>query len=191
MTKIIIIHGLGGHPKENWFSWLKQELEKLNYVVEVPQLPSPYQPQLKEWLSTLEKLKITPEDILIGHSLGTPTTLKFLETHKARAAYLIGGFCSLLDERFNPSIKNFVENGFEWKKIKNNCQKFIIFHGDDDPFVPLRKGEEVAKNLGVKVTVIKNGGHLNEEAKYFKFQQLLEKIKEEFKREKQSREKSS
>jgi hypothetical protein len=28
MQTILIAHGVGGYPKENWIFWLKQELEK-------------------------------------------------------------------------------------------------------------------------------------------------------------------
>ena len=120
MTRIILIHGLGGHPQESWFPWLKQELEKHDHKVEVPQLPSSHKPQLKEWLITIEEMNLSEEDILIGHSLGVPTVLHLLEAHQAKAAFLVAGFCSSLDERFNDRINNFVEEGFQWKKIKSN-----------------------------------------------------------------------
>ncbi|GAG44616.1 unnamed protein product, partial [marine sediment metagenome] len=32
----LIIHGTYGHPKENWFPWLKEELEILGEKVYVP-----------------------------------------------------------------------------------------------------------------------------------------------------------
>ncbi len=52
-----------------------------------------------------------------------------------------------------------------------------VFHSDNDPYVPLKKAEELAKNLGVKVSLVKNAGHFNEDAGYTKFELLLEKIK--------------
>ena len=182
MPNIFIFHGTGGHPQENWFAWLKQELEKRGHKVEVPQLPSSHKPQLKDWLTTLEKLSLSQEDILIGHSLGVPTVLHLLERHSAKAAFLVAGFCSSLDERFNERIRNFVEEGFQWKKIKSNCQKFFIFHADNDPFVLLEKAKELEKHLQSLVILIPKGGHLNEDAGYFKFPLLLNKIGEEIKK---------
>jgi predicted alpha/beta-fold hydrolase len=37
VTNIFIFHGTEGHPKENWFPWLKSELEAKDYNVIVPQ----------------------------------------------------------------------------------------------------------------------------------------------------------
>ena len=38
MTKVFLIHGSHGSPEENWFPWLKQELEKAGLEVIVPEL---------------------------------------------------------------------------------------------------------------------------------------------------------
>ena len=53
--KVIIIHGAYGSPEENWFPWLKKELEKLNCEVIVPQFPTPKGQNLKNWLAILNK----------------------------------------------------------------------------------------------------------------------------------------
>ena len=41
MKNVIIIHGTEGYPEENWFPWLKKNLEERGYNVTVPQFPSP------------------------------------------------------------------------------------------------------------------------------------------------------
>ena len=41
MANIFIIHGTEGYPEENWFPWLKKELEQKGHIVFVPQFPTP------------------------------------------------------------------------------------------------------------------------------------------------------
>ncbi len=41
MRNIFLIHGSYGHPQENWFPWLKKELESLGHKVYVPAFPIP------------------------------------------------------------------------------------------------------------------------------------------------------
>jgi hypothetical protein len=36
MKTAIIIHGTGGSPDENWFPWMKTQLEEQGYRVFVP-----------------------------------------------------------------------------------------------------------------------------------------------------------
>lgn len=54
METAFIIHGVGGHPEENWFPWLKKELEKIGYRVFVPKFPTPEGQTLTNWLKTFE-----------------------------------------------------------------------------------------------------------------------------------------
>ena len=39
MKKVVIIHGANGSPEENWFPWLKKELETKGIEVIIPQFP--------------------------------------------------------------------------------------------------------------------------------------------------------
>ena len=51
-----------------------------------------------------------------------------------------------------------------------------MFHGADDPYVPLAMAQELANKLGVKLNVIEKGGHLNAESGYTKFPAVLKAI---------------
>lgn len=182
MPNIIIIHGTGGSPNGNWFPWLKSELKKLNYEVFVPEFPTPKNQSLENWLDVFRNYEqyLDKSTIVIGHSLGAAFLLNILErlNHPIKSAFFISGFLGLLN---NPELdelnKTFTAKSFDWDKIKNNCQKFYVINSDNDPYVPIEKGKELAEKLNVKLAIIKNAGHINSESGYDKFESLLEKIK--------------
>jgi len=184
MTNIFVIHGAYGDPEENWFPWLKSELEKLGCKVFVPKFPTPENQSLENWLKVFEDYKqyLDENSIVVGHSLGPAFLLNILEKldKPIKAAFFVSGFVGLLgNPDFDNINKSFVDKSFNWQKIKQNCKKFYIFHSDNDPYVPLEKAKELAKNLDVDVILVKNAGHFNEKAGYTKFELLLKKIKNE------------
>ncbi len=184
MTNVIIIHGTYGNPKENWFPWLKSELEKLNCKVFVPEFPTPKNQSLKNWIDVFENYKeyLNRDSIVIGHSLGPAFLLNILENmnDSIKCSFFVSGFTGLINNsEFDKLNKTFAVRQFDWKKIKNNCKKFIIINSNSDPYVPLEKGKELAENLNTRLTILKNAGHINKESGYTKFNFLLKKIKEQ------------
>lgn len=181
MPTIFIIHGVEGHPEENWFPWLKHELEQLGHNVIVPQFPTPENQTLSHWLAVLEEYKelLTTDTIFIGHSLGAPFVLNILEKHPAKAAVLVAGFVGKAENQFDEGMKSFAQRTFDWETIKRNCSNFLIFHSDNDPYIKLEKAEQLATQLDIKINLVKNAGHFNTAAGYESFPLLLEKMKEQ------------
>jgi len=184
MTNIIIIHGTGGNPNGNWFPWLKSELEKSDCKVFVPKFPSPENQSLQNWLEVFKDYEqyLDKDSIVVGYSLGPAFLLSVLENlnHPIKAAFFVAGFTELLDNlEFDELNKTFVLKNFDWTKIKNNCHKFYVINSDNDPYVPLEKGQALADNLNTELIILKNAGHINEEAGYTEFSFLLDKIKKE------------
>ena len=95
MNNVFIFHGTEGYPEENWFPWLKQELEQRGCKVFVPQFPSPpiVSAKIAEWFDVLKNYEqyINENTIFIGHSLGGIFTLRILEKleHPVKAAFLL------------------------------------------------------------------------------------------------------
>lgn len=180
MKNAFIFHGTAGCPEENWFPWLKKELEPLGYNVIVPQFPTPENQTLESWLEVFEKYKefYTPETILIGHSLGGTFILNLLQIYdvKLRGVYLVAVPMGIPFVKFIEADKPFTKNGFDWQKIKANSKVFEIFHSDNDPYVGMTNAEEIAKNLGITINFMPGAGHFNAAANYTKFPELLEKI---------------
>jgi predicted alpha/beta hydrolase family esterase len=183
MTNVFIIHGIGGSPGENWFPWLKAELEKLGCTVFVPNFPDSDNPKLENWLDAFEKYKPQLENsVVVGHSLGVAFLLSMLERldRPVKAAFFISGFASLLNNpEFDEFTRTFVGKQFEWGKIRRNCKKFYVINSNNDPYVPLGQGRNIAKNLKTELIILKDAGHVNKEAGFTQFDFLLEKIKGE------------
>jgi uncharacterized protein len=182
MTNIFIIHGAYGNPEENWFPWLKSELEKLDCRVFVPKLPTPENQSLENWNKIFDDYKqcLNENSIVVGHSLGPAFLLNIIQEldKPIKAAFFVSGFLDLLgNPDFDNINKSFIEKSFNWQKIKQNCPKFFVFHSNNDPYVPLEQAEKLAKNLDVDAILVKNAGHFNEKAGYSKFDLILDKIK--------------
>ncbi len=181
MTDIFIIHGAYGNPEENWFSWLKFELEKLGHRVFIPKFPTPEKQSLENWLKVFDEYKenLNEDSIVVGHSLGPAFLLNVIENldKPIKAAFFVSGFLDLLgNSDFDSINKSFIERKFDWKKIKRKSSNFFVFHSDNDPYIPLEQAKKLAKNLGISPIIVKNAGHFNEKAGYFKFNLILEKI---------------
>lgn len=180
--EIFIFHGTEGYPEENWFPWLKKELGQNGYSVFVPQFPSPpvVPAKISEWFDVLKEYEehINEDTILIGHSLGGVFTLRVLEQlkHPVKAVFFVGtpiGVRPILNYDRDNSFSGF---SFDWNSIKKNAQHFVVFQSDNDPYVGLANGHQLAEILGVKLNFVLNAGHFNAKAGYLKFEKLLEEV---------------
>jgi predicted alpha/beta hydrolase family esterase len=80
------------------------------------------------------------------------------------------------DEHFDKLNHTFTHQVFDFEKIKQNAGKIFIIAGDNDPYVPISETETLADKLNTESILIKNGKHLNAEAGYTKFPELLTMI---------------
>lgn len=175
-----IIHGIYGNPEENWFPWLKKELEKKKHEVIVPKFPTPIGQTLESWLKVMKQYedKIGPDTVLIGHSLGAAFILNYLEQidKEIRASILVAGYHENIENPFKKLNKTFVGRKFAWNRIAENCEEFIVMGSDNDEYIPESITRRLAFNLDAELHIIAKGGHLNADAGYKKFPFLLEII---------------
>lgn len=182
ITKAIIIHGAGGNPNSNWFPWLRSELEKLKLQVLIPQFPLEERQNLANWMAEFQKWSNAADEstIMIGHSIGPAFILNFLEKSgkSVAAAFLVAPFVGRLNNAiFDPLNSSFAEREFNWARIKQHCMAFYIYSSDNDPYVPVQKGEFLSMKLDAKYKIIHDGGHLNAASGFTKFDPLLEDIR--------------
>jgi leucyl-tRNA synthetase/predicted alpha/beta hydrolase family esterase len=190
--KVLLIHGLSGGSKENWFPWFKAELANKGYEVLVPDLPNTNNPSLKEWLAALKQLGITKNDKLfvVGHSLGSPTACQFILENgfKVQKLILIAPTGKEQAERdletvlkfgFDHSavevIKAFTAANTRLDILKTQVNDVSLYLSSDDPYIPLsiKKSYE---ELNPVIHEYKNKGHFNARAGLTEFPDLLDEF---------------
>ncbi len=177
---VFIIHGTAGHPQENWFPWLKTELEARSQQIIIPQFPTPQNQTPENWFDVFSKYvaSFDANTILIGHSLGGASALRILEKYDVhiRALFLVATPIGVLPIKNYEGDKPFIGKPFDWKKIRQRCGKVVVFHSDDDPMVGVGNGIELAKNLGAEFIRLPDAGHFNARAGYDQFELLLDRV---------------
>ena len=177
--RVFIIHGWGGTPDSNWFPWLKDELEKHNFEVTVPQMPNTDFPKQNEWLAYMQEVigNADKNTFLVGHSLGGIAILRYLEAlgekQNIGGAILVAGFSESVGIS---ETSTFFENPVDYKKVLTACKNFIAINSDDDPYVPIQKGEILRDELNAKFIVLHNASHINMGAGHFKLPIALEEL---------------
>jgi len=173
-----LIHGSFGSPDENWMPWLKRELERKGVEVIAPHFPSGEEQTLKNWLREFERYRhmMGPKTIMVGHSIGSAFIFRVLERSdvKILSSFLVAPFSRPVRiSKYDEVNKTFLEKEFDWEKIRKNCGSFHVYGSDNDPYVKFSQEDFVAKKLEASMRVIEGAGHINEEAGYKEFKELL------------------
>ena len=170
--RVFIVHGWDGYPEEGCFPWLKSELEKKGFTVFNPTMPEPLNPQIDAWVSFLKKQVGVPDEntILLGHSIGAQTILRYLESlhgnEKVGGAVFLAGWIHLTDKAYEDPgdveiAKPWLETPLDWDKIKSRSGKFVGIFSDSDPLVPISDSEIFREKLGMIIVTEHNKGHFS------------------------------
>lgn len=168
--RVIIVHGWGGSPESDWMPWAKKELESKGYKVIVPAMPDTDYPKIEKWSPYLAEIISTSreDDILIGHSIGCQTILRYLESlpknQKVDKVIMVAGFTTLknLTEEEIPIAKPWLEAPIDFAKVKQHANSFTAIFSDNDPVVPLEKNKKIfEEKLGAQIFIEHNKGHFN------------------------------
>lgn len=164
--RAFILHGWGGDPTEGWLPWLKSELAKQGWAVQVPQMPDTDKPVLEKWLQTLRDLVGKPDEntYFVGHSLGCFTFLKFIEELepgvRVGGGVMVAGFAGNL-KRDIPILQRYYESGLDWDNIKSHGGKYVAIASERDGYVHVQSLHEFGEKLGAKTIVNNDWQHFS------------------------------
>lgn len=167
--KVFIIHGWSGNPEEGWFPWLKNELEKKGYRVEVPHMPNADEPNIERWVSYLKEIVIPDENTyFIGHSIGCQTIIRYLESLdiniRIAGAVFVAGFFELTGletDQERVIAKPWLETSIDTQKVKQRLNKIFALFSDNDKFVPLSNKSYFENRLGAETLVLHDMSHFS------------------------------
>ena len=183
-TRVIMLHGAHGGPDTNWFPWLDAGLTAEGFEVVRPRFPTPQGQSLVAWCSildaTLDGLATLPT-VLVGHSLGAAFALRLVEraTEPLAGVFLAAPFIGSLGlPDYDPINRSFFETRFDWSAIDARAGHHrACWAGDDDPYVPLARSQEVAAGLQATCNIVPAGGHLNAETGFLTFPAMRDAIR--------------
>lgn len=179
---IILIHGKDTNPLEKWYPWLINKLKSRGIKCFAPELPKSNNPILNEWLNEIDKLNPNENSILIGHSRGGVAILRWLQKQpqniKVKRVILVAANNPSVSEKNKKTNTNgFYEEGpYNFDKIKNHCDEFVVLHSKDDIWVPFASGEKNAKGLNAKFLIFEDRGHFGTQLSKQGIPELLDEI---------------
>ena len=164
MKEAAIIHLYEGYPEYCWYPNTKQELEKLGFMVHVPQMPDPNNPRQDLWVARLREIISSPNTntYLIGHCIGAVTILRYLEElpegKKIGGAVLVAGFT---DDMGYEAFSNFFTRPIDLERVRDKADHFTVIVSDDDPYIDMRYGYELSERLNGELIVKRNMKHMS------------------------------
>jgi len=183
MKNIYLIHGWDGSSKLGWFQWLKTELTRKGFHVEVFDMPNPEYPKIEEWVGYLKEhvKNIDENTYFVGHSIGCQAILRFLEdlpeNTKVGGCVFVAGWLNLvgLNEEEKIQAKPWIETPISSEKIKKHCNKFLAIFSTNDPFVLLSEADLFKKSLNAKILIKENRGHFESITKMLDIPMFIER----------------
>jgi predicted alpha/beta hydrolase family esterase len=181
LVKAILIHGNGGStPNDNWFPYLKTELEKIGIETKALQFPDAVLARTSYWLPFLQSLKPDENTIIIGHSSGAIAAMRYAEKHPLLGSVLVGSYHTDLGIE-TEKISGYFDLPWNWEAIKNNQQWIIQFASTNDPWIPVEEARYVRDHLNTDYHESSYEGHYGGDHYKPTFPEALEAIKSKLK----------
>ncbi len=184
MKNVTILHGTDATSQDNWFPWVKKELEADGWKTWVPNLPKANKPNIKRYnrfLGEQKEFELNEETVLIGHSSGAVAILGLLQSLPKdiiiKRIILVAAFKNDLGW---DSLKELFEEPFDFERIKKHVKEVTLLHADNDPYIGLDQAEYLADVLDGELIILKGQKHFSEsmDPKYNKFPFIVELLKD-------------
>lgn len=159
MKKALILPGWFQKTSDNWYPWLREQLNKKGYQTSIVDLPtmSTQKPKMQEQLDYLfDKFEIDEETAIVGHSLGALLTLRVAERKKFHTMILIVGWdFNDLEE----GHASYWEEPIDHSKIIKNTKKRCCISSKCDKYISRNQSRKMSERLEADFKMVEGAGH--------------------------------
>lgn len=184
--RVFIIHGWGGSPSKDWMPWAVSEMKKKAFAVVAPLMPDTDVPKIDAWVSKLQELVGKPrlDDILIGHSIGCQTILRYLaklsEGQRVGKVILVAPWIKLTnlenDEAWHIADP-WLKNEIDFSVLKDKATSYTAIFSDNDSWVLMTDNKKFFKAaLNPKIITFHNKGHFTEDEGVKEIGEILDMV---------------
>ncbi|MCB9690908.1 MAG: alpha/beta hydrolase [Alphaproteobacteria bacterium] len=165
MDRIVLVPRWGATARDDWYPWLRAEVDVP--VAVVPLEPTPAAPSLEACQAAIAAVATGDlrGTLLVGHSVGCQVVMRFLAGVPPGAGPL--GFLAVagwftLDTAW-PTIRPWIDTPIDTDAVRRACPDVRLLLSDDDPFT----GDHVAnaalwrERLGAAVELVPGARHFN------------------------------
>lgn len=182
MRNVLLIHGFNGKPKI--FDYFKEELEKKNHNVIIPEFPIREEITVEGYFEIFNKYKVFFNEnlIVVAHSIGNPMFIKYISKNK----FKIGKYISLAGfskdffndgkDVLNEKVKLTILSDKELHDARNLINKKYSIYSDSDHLVPLDLLEQYCKDINSVAIPMKDIGHMGKKSGLEKLPKVIELI---------------
>lgn len=172
MKNTLILHWWGSNSDDNFFPWLKKEVEFKVDEIFVPNLPSTTFPVLEE---QLEYLSVYNSDFkegwnIIGHSLWAQLALHYVIDNNIRNTNIVlvaPSYNDIMSDTWEEifwtsvdTIKVYFNKIINFNKLNKLWNKTTILLSDNDPYINLESAKKYFSQIkNIEFLELKNKGH--------------------------------
>lgn len=114
----------------HWLPWLQKQLMIHDIKADTPEIPNIYAPKWDVCVEEVERFAITPETILVGHSLGAGFWVRYLSQNPnifVDKVVLVAPWLNL-DQEIDTDFFDFDID----PAITSHVNEFVVFGSDND-----------------------------------------------------------
>lgn len=182
MKNYIIMASANCTPFDNWFLWLKTELNNKGFNVCVPYMPQGEFCNYKNWEKVMcayaKAGMLNKETTIVCHDISCAFATRFIVKNKIAVEGIIAvsPFNSMLGAEIDELNKTFISKKETLEKVGRFVKFYHSFCSDNDPVISEVDRDEFNKLTGAKVHQINGAGHFDAGSGYLKFPEIVELI---------------
>ncbi|MCC7552705.1 alpha/beta hydrolase [Candidatus Micrarchaeota archaeon] len=139
-------------------------------------MPDPDLARKEYWRPFIKEKLQTEDAILIGHSSGAVSILRYLEESKCKLVILVGVYYTDLGDEHEKK-RGYFNKPWQWNKIKSNAERIVLFASRDDPHIPISEPLFIKEKIKPEYHEYIDERHFGADVNKTKFPEIITIVK--------------